>query len=551
MKKLLTALLAVLLFILGAAYAQAEGREDFIGYWELDELMSGGRLTERGSLSFNVVISIREDGLLVFSLDDAGFFFEKPVFVPAEDGKGWICRFEDDAQITDLVIDETGRLHYALLNGERLDVWMIRTQPPENPMCGEWTVDHAYRDGQMVPRSGLKDIGLKLEADGFGMLTISDKQAAVRLAMVNGAPELNSGDGEKYAVRLNGDAGTLEIDMEIAGGEKVTLVLVRVEQQAAAAFRGGWHVVGAERNGEAAPLSGDTQRITLAFSGEKALLTMGESSGECAVTYAPDTDGEPGCTLKDGSSMNVQCTINAQGQLVMEMKDGGNVVRIFMERDEATERTTAAENPFNGLWNATISSMNGEKIPLDSVGLQKVTLEIRDGECRLTVNEDAGGCAAAYEYGPDGVPVSCTLRDNSSINAVCTIDESGVLYVKIVGDAGTLTLHMERVTGSGEQETPAAKTDYNGKWVLAEVQLGGATVPAEQSGLAASLNVSGESARFIMNPVSMLGVTSVTDAGLTLTGRDGEYLFVPDGEGQLQMKTERYGIEMTLIFIRE
>lgn len=449
MKRWFAAVLAALLLLGCAALAEAEGREAFVGIWELDSLELNGEHVRAEQLSFGVTVSIRADDTMVFALAEEEFLLEQVSY--RQDGDGWVCT-STLAAMSPMRVDGDGLLYYTLTNdGSVMSVWMRPAQPAGDPVTGLWTIDHAYQDGEYQARTTLRDITMTIEADQYGVLNVNGKRVDVRLFLREGEPVLLRADGYVYPSRLLED-GMLSFDLVTTQGSAWTLVMRREEQ-----------------------------------------------AGEAAA--AP------------------------------------------------------AENPFVGSWNALTSTYGGYEVALKTVGLQRVQLVFTDSRAELVIDGSRISCEVTWQYGADGQIEGCTVRDGSEIGLECTIDGQGRLQAAMNGSSGTVTLVMERMepeASAGEENTQTVEPQgYDGLWTLTHVRLNGAELPAAEMGMGGTLRITGETARYTVGDENALGVVTLTQEGLTVTSRSGEYRFVLDDAGQLCQESTSFGLRLTMCFTRE
>lgn len=442
MKKWITVLLALLMC--AALCAQAE-KTPFTGYWELDSLEFDGSNVGVSELSFGVTLVIREDGTLLFALAEDQFVTE--LLTAEETSTGWRGR-STLSNMSPMYIDIMGRLCFTL-NGDMV-VRLNRSEPPGDPVVGEWTIDHAYKNGVLQSRDTLRDIGLTVAEDQFGLLNINGKYISVRLFMRDGELVVLRDDGHVYPATLGEDGQSLSLDVTTTEGSAWTLVLTRSEAAPEAEpesflaapgenpFQGLWSSVSASLRGKPVRLK---VAVTLRIDGENGLLTMDGDTGRCAVTYDYDEEGRiVGCTISDNSDMTGRCIIGADGLLVMELDgDDGQVLLTMAQEapepaaDPAPQSTAgagiapAASSGYDGEWVLTAVVMNGRShIPADlgMEGVLRVTgesarykvgaentlglvttaedglvLHCRSGEYRFVLNEEGQLCQQTQSFG--------------------------------------------------------------------------------------------------------------------------------------------------------
>ncbi len=329
MKKWLLILLTVLLLFSGVLWAQAEGREDFVGYWVLDGLDNGDGYISHESLSFTVIISIREDDTMVFCLKDTAFMIKPVTF--QQDAEGWCCKAPDIGDLTVMRIDDQGRLYCALINGGRMDVWMRRTQPPGDPVVGSWTIDHAYRDGEYQSRDMLRDISMEIGADQFGVLRVNAREIPVYLYIRDGELIMMDDNGDLYPARMGEDGDSLSFDLVSTEETSWTLGLVRVPAAPAGAAPATPQPTAAPQAPAAAPTGYDgmwTVTAVLLNGMEMDAQTMGVSGtlrvmGESARYTVGDVNALGVVTLMD-TGLTVSCR---DAEYVFVMDDAGTLLQ--------------------------------------------------------------------------------------------------------------------------------------------------------------------------------------------------------------------------------
>lgn len=573
MKKWITAALLVLLALMLVSGAQGEGRDAFLGCWELDSLERDGQYISRRALSFTVYVSIREDDTMAFNLNNEQFTI-CDVRYEQVDGE-WVCRA--DMAISEMYINEEGQLVFTLDSG--MKTWMNHAESDPDGVAGLWTIDHAYRDGTYQSRSELRDITLLVGPDQYGVLTVNDKTIDVKLYLQDGKPVLLQRDGSVFPSTLSGDGQLLTFDLETTQGTAWSLALRRdaaavpgqtpaVEatpvQTADNPFEGTWTTIRSSVNGHEVALSavGLTQ-VKLVFSGDQVTLVVDDSPSTYPVEYITGADGRVnGCVLVDDSEkVDVDCAFDAQGHLLMNMYGDDGVVVFEMTKEAqapAAQSAPATSSPFAGTWSALHATIGGREVSLASAGLTQVKLIFSGDQVTLVVDDSRVTYPLEFTRDGSGSVTGCTFKDRNATSQVyvdCCFDAQGRLLMNMHGDSGVITLVMEceeaPVQTPAEEPAQEAPQGYDGEWTLTHVVINGRMTPAESAGLNGTLRISGETARYIVGAENALGVVTITDGGLTLTSRTAEHVFTVNEAGQLCQQAESFGMTVTLCFTRQ
>lgn len=451
-KKWITVLLALLICML--AVAQAE-ESPFTGYWELDSLEYDGRNANAADLSFGVTLVIRGDGTMIFALAEDQFVTEQ--LTAEESATGW-KGYPTLESMSPMYISFDGRLCFTL-NGEMV-VRMRRSQPAGDPVTGAWTIDHAYKNGERQSRDTLRDIGLTVEEDQFGVLSINGKCIHVRLFLRDGELVVLRDDGHVYPATLSEDGQILSLDLTTTEGSAWTLVLTRPAQaetteteqlpvqtvpaEAENPFLGMWVSTSASVEGrQFVP----DQLITLRIDGESGVLSLGDDTSGCRLEYVRDEAGQiVRCNVSDNSDMTASCTIGADGLLVMAMDGDSGRALVYMARDTAEEPASqpvqqpealsAATSAFDGTWVLTEVRMNGVSHAPEQLGMEG-TLRITGESARYTVGkENTLGLVTELE---DGLSLYCRSGEYRFVT-----DEAGNLCQEAQSFGLTVTLCFTR-----------------------------------------------------------------------------------------------------------
>lgn len=334
MKKWIAVLLALLCFM--ALGARAE-ETPFTGYWELDSLVYGSHEVSASNLSFGVTMVVREDGTLIFALAEDQFVTER--LTAEESAAGWLGHSTLNS-MSALTIDGEGRLCFRL--NDEMDVRMYRTEAPGDPVVGEWTIDHAFKNGELQSRDTLRNIGLTVEPDQFGILLVNDRSIGVRVFLREDELVVLRSDGYVYPAALSEDGQSISLDLTTTEGSAWTLVLVRKAQEPAAAeessasqpgqsaeaagFDGTWTLTEVRMNGRSHTPADLGMEGLLRIMGESARYTVGTENvlGLARIT-------ETGLTLYC-SSGEYHFTFNEAGQLCQEAQSFGLTMTLCFTR---------------------------------------------------------------------------------------------------------------------------------------------------------------------------------------------------------------------------
>lgn len=334
MKKWITMLLALLCLM---AFGVRAEETPFTGYWELESLVYGSHEVSASNLSFGVTIVVREDGTLIFALAEDQFVTEH--LTAEETAAGWRGH-STLSSMSALTIDDKGRLCFRL--NEEMDVRMHRAEVPGDPVVGEWTIDHAFRNGEMQTRDTLRNIGLTVEPDQFGVLRVNDRSIGVRLFLREGELVVLRSDGFVYPATLSEDGQSISLDLTTTEGSAWTLVLVRKTQESseaeepatslsgqsaeAAGFDGTWILAEVRMNDRSHAPADLGMEGLLRITGESARYTVGK---ENALGLVKTT--ESGLTLYC-SSGEYHFTLNEAGQLCQEAQSFGLTLTLCFTR---------------------------------------------------------------------------------------------------------------------------------------------------------------------------------------------------------------------------
>lgn len=334
MKKWIAAVLALLCCMALGACAE---ETPFTGYWELDSLVYGSHEVSAANLSFGVTMVIREDGTMIFALAEDQFVTER--LTAEETDAGWLGH-STLTSLSALTIDAQGRLCFRL--NDEMDVRMSRAEAPGDPVTGVWTIDHAFRNGELQTRDTLRSIGLTVEADQFGVLMVNDRSISVRLFLRDGGLVVLRNDGHVYPATLSEDGQTISLDLTTTEGSAWTLVLARGAEEPAApegtataqpgqtagtaGFDGTWVLAEVCMNGRAHAPADLGMEGLLRIMGESARYTVGTENTLGLVTMT-----ETGLTLHCRSG-EYHFVLNEAGQLCQEAQSFGLTVTLCFTR---------------------------------------------------------------------------------------------------------------------------------------------------------------------------------------------------------------------------
>ena len=580
MKKLL-ALLTALMLCMGccASYAQSgHDREDYLGYWKLEELKLMGVTMSAESAGWNGFLSFREDDTVIFCMDDDDFSSSDVVY---ENG---VARLTDANVEMPCVIGADGKIRCSTTFKEMpIEFVYVRTDYPALPAPmadwpGEYELVSVSMGGQSMPTSALSQYEMRIYEDGFGMFSLGKVKASFRMWEEDGAIRgIDKNDARFEAwINENGELciRMIEEGLVIVGRRKTPAQQPVAETVVSAAsdnpFLGEWQSVGVVLMGVELSLPDlGMEEMQLRIEPDMAYIRRGDSEGSCATRYEGDV-----LVFTNGTE-RIDCTVE-DGWLYMSMNVDGVNLRVKMERVGAVPAAPASPvlpaetpaasvtttSPFDGVWRPQAYLFMGVEMPAESVDLS-VELVISGSAAMMDVSGEVVQCYVAYDGN------TCTLYDDSESNIACVLGEDGRLSVELESDGLMMTMMMVRDGTAPEVEEPAAEEPvieipvveepaievptaedgFDGTWTLVQAVRDGEIVAAGQLGLTGSLVVTGSSARYTLGSESMLGLVSIDGTTLKLVGRSS-YTFTLNAQGLLQMETTVDGETLTLRFSR-
>lgn len=577
MKKKLLALLTALMLLMGCCAALAQtghAMEDYLGYWKLESLSANDQTVNADALGWNGFVIFREDGTVIFALDDDSFTGTTAFF---EDGA---CVIESNRKDIPAAIGEDGKLYCSAdIEGAAMDIVFVRVQQPAVPAQiaaweGAWELAEVTMSGNTLPAEVLTQYSMVVYGDGFGTLHLGGMGAAFRLWEEDGVVKGIDAEDMTFTA-WNDEQGRLCLEMPDAD---LTIVCRRTEaEQAPAAeaespavpaaseenpFIGQWQgvnvsLMGMEFDLEAAGL-GD---ISLRIEQDMAYIVMGGEDGSCPTLYEGDT-----CVFTNGTE-SIVCTIE-DGYMYMTLDVDGAAVRVKMERvggeaapaesaeaEETTETVqTAAASSFDGAWIVQGYELMGLELDAADVGMS-ITLVIQGDQAEMDVDGEVLHCLVSVNGS------ACTLYDDSDDTIECVLTEEGVLLMDMESDGVSLTVKMVRdgdapavLQTPAATESPAASTPvegFDGLWNVAYVDKNGVLTPAAELGVTGSLKVSGDSARYTFGEKNLLGILTIGETELSLTTREGDMDFTLNAQGYLCHETQMDGAQVVVYFLRE
>lgn len=203
MKRFLAMVLAVVMCIaMTTVCAQAAKSNQFVGYWEVQNVAVGGYTVGASYLGFDLHASVHDDGVCILIMDDqmnAGYI----------SGYAGNYYLEDGTDFIPLSYDSQGRMHIDLSSGgTKVDVRMRKAYPEPlssrlTTYVGKWTVKSANVGGITLDGETLSGLSVTFYDDGFGVLVMDDAMMAIRLAMFGGNPCIVDGTGDVMVLKMD------------------------------------------------------------------------------------------------------------------------------------------------------------------------------------------------------------------------------------------------------------------------------------------------------------------------------------------------------------
>lgn len=185
MKKLIATLLA-LMMCLGCAASlaqQSHAKEDYIGYWRLEDLSLMGYEVTAEELGRKGFVSFHEDETVIVSLAEGEFFTALASYA------GGACTLKLANADSPVIIGDDGRLSFNLVKDDvSMTLTFAREAYPQLPadiaaMVGSWEMTVAKLGSRSIPAAELFDSDCAVYPDGHGIITADGDRMPFRLVM--------------------------------------------------------------------------------------------------------------------------------------------------------------------------------------------------------------------------------------------------------------------------------------------------------------------------------------------------------------------------------
>lgn len=550
MKKLLTALLAIML-ALGCFAAFAEtattGLATLDGEWNSTYAEVNG---DRFTPSQIVTLTVKGTSGMLYMGSEKGAC--DIVYSYAEDGTIIGCEVKDNSAATAYAtVNAQGQLMLTINGTEGTVVLCMVREDAQAPAAAPAATDQSGFIGRWnaVSLSGMGatiavkkgdiwiDIGTA-EAEFFitestfhHSVTINGDSLTLGEAGGSGYTGTINADGQLVLVMQDEDAYTLVFDRE--GGD----VAPAASAAASTGFDGHWDAV--SLTGMGMTVEADEGDIWLEIGSGKAEFYITGDTFNHSVTVNGDT-----MSLSTGNDESYTGTINADGQLVLVMKDSDSNISInFVRKGGAAVQTSAASTGFEGSWDVVY--MKGAD---GGVSVPKGTIRAEFVGDKITMTINGKSYTNPYTV-KDGV---CTYYDNNDLYTAVMLP-SGQMEMTMHGDDATLVMTLERDGSAAASTSASSTTSYDGKWRAKTVEAYGMSLNAADFNMAVGLTLDGGTARMTYdNDTRIVNCTyTVTSEGILLDDGKSTLLFSFTGDGRLKMEVSTEDMTMYLYFERE
>lgn len=558
MKKLIATLLA-LMMCLGCAASlaqQSHAKEDYIGYWRLEDLSLMGYEVTAEELGRKGFVSFHEDETVIVSLAEGEFFTSLASYA------GGACTLKLANADSPVIIGDDGRLSFNLVKDDvSMTLTFAREAYPQLPadiaaMVGSWEMTVAKLGSQSIPAAKLFDSDCAVYPDGHGVITADGERMPFRLVMEGNSVSWVDNEGSADPVYMNAagelcfeltsDDATIIMVMERKGGavtEPAAETTTAVTAAASLAdFNGTWKGVDLTLMGMPFSLEdAGLEDLTLVVADGTASITIGGDSGSGKVTM------RDGAMVFSNGEEELVCTL-ADGYMYMSMQVSGLEMKIRLSREQGSAPAAAQGSAFDGEWTAVTYEVFGMQLSAAEMDMT-VTLTLDGDSAVLSMDGDSTRCSLIVDGN------KATVTDGKT-DIPCELTEDGRLHATLESDGLTMLMIMERTGGNAPAASTAAPaateaTGYDGDWYGVSVSALGMDFTLEELELGViSLQITGDSA--VLNFSDQSGRCRVT------YGADG--IVVDDGstempgylneKGQLVLTLESDGVTMTLYMER-